>query len=70
MPVEGYLDRVGSIDKDNLEDKSLKDVKKFIKGEVDDHHETIAEKIEDQVSKICIFESIKQSWKTIQELSK
>ena len=56
--MEQYLDRVGSLDADELEDKSMKDVKKYLKNEVADHQETIAQRIEDQVNKGGKFMSL------------
>ncbi len=45
--MEEYIDQVGSLDADKLEDKSLKDVKRYLRDEIDSHEQTLAEKEND-----------------------
>ena len=42
--MEQYIDKVGSLDKDDLEDKSFRDVTDFIKDEFKSHRDIIAER--------------------------
>ena len=60
--MEQYIDKVGSLEKDDLEDKSFGDVTDFIKNEVKSHQDLIAERTENNVRNIFfIFSSLKYS---------
>lgn len=51
--MEQYLDRVGSFDPDDIEDKSLKDIKKIVLDEVKNHGKELDEKAQ----KVIYFNS-------------
>ena len=55
--MEEYIDKVGSIDKGDLKDKSFGDVTDFIKDEVQAHHDIIAERTENAVRTRSVFSS-------------
>ena len=52
--MEQYIDKVGSLDKDDLEDKSFGDVTDFIKDEFKSHRDIIAERTENNVRKFVL----------------
>lgn len=53
--MEQYIDKVGSLEKDDLEDKSFGDVTDFIKNEVKSHQDLIAERTENNVRNIFSY---------------
>ena len=55
--MEEYIDKVGSIDKGDLKDKSFGDVTDFIKDEVQAHHDIIAERTENAVRTRSVYSS-------------
>ena len=53
--MEQYIDKVGSLEKDDLEDKSFGDVTDFIKNEVKSHQDLIAGRTENNVRNIFSY---------------
>lgn len=47
--MDEYVDAVGELGKDELEDKSLKDIKKLVKDEIRSHEETLADRTDTAV---------------------
>ena len=53
--TEAYIDRVGSFDPGDIEDKSFGEIKDIIKNEVDTHKKTLADRTQDTENKPCKF---------------
>lgn len=64
--MDEYVETVGSLNPDQLEDKSLKDIKKLVKNEIKSHEETLADRTDETVR---IFLPIKKISRRISRMS-